>query len=94
MAITVVFQVPGMTAAQYDRVITDLEAKGLGAPDGRMFHLASSTADGWFVVDVFESQEKLGRFAEDLMPILAAAGVTPPEPVVYPLHNMIAGPGL
>ncbi len=91
MAVTVVFQVPGMTAHQYDRVINGLEAKGLGAPDGRLFHVASPTPDGWFVVDVFESEEKLGKFAESLMPILAAAGVTPAQPTIYPVHNMIKG---
>lgn len=89
MAITVVFQVPGMTSEQYDGVIKDLEAKGLGAPDGRLFHVASPTPEGWFVVDVFESEEKLNKFAESLMPILAAAGVTPPRPTVYPVHNII-----
>jgi hypothetical protein len=91
MALTVVFQVPGMTAKQYDRVIKDLESKGLGAPDGRMFHVASPTPEGWLVVDVFESEEKLNKFANSLMPVLAAAGVTPPRPAVYPVHNIIKG---
>lgn len=91
MAVTVVFQVPGMTAEQYDRVIRDLEANGLGAPDGRLYHIASPTPEGWFVVDVFESQEKFGEFAGRLLPILTAAGVTPTQPAVYPLHNMIKG---
>jgi hypothetical protein len=89
MAIAVVFQVPGMTAEQYDRVIKDLQAEGLGAPDGRLFHVACPTPDGWFVVDLFESEEKLGKFAGSLMPILAAAGVTPPQPTIYPVHNII-----
>lgn len=30
MSITVIFDVPGMTAAQYDQVIADLEEKGMG----------------------------------------------------------------
>ncbi|MFQ5614834.1 MAG: hypothetical protein ACE5H9_22150 [Anaerolineae bacterium] len=91
MAITAVFEVPGMTAAQYDRVMNDLEAAGQAHPDGRTYHLASSTDDGWFVVDVWESPEKLESFAGTLMPILQAAGVTPPQPKVYPVHNVITG---
>ena len=33
--ITVTFDVPGMTAAHYDRIIARLEAAGAGAPPGR-----------------------------------------------------------
>lgn len=89
MAVTVLFQVPDMTKAQYDRVIKELKAKGLGAPAGRMYHVASATDDGWLVVDVWESEAKLGKFAETLMPTLVAAGVTPPQPKIYPVHNII-----
>lgn len=91
MAIAAVFDVPGMTSAQYDKVIKDLEAAGEGSPEGRLYHLASSKEGGWFVVDVWESPELLNQFAQTLMPTLQKAGVTPPEPQVYPVHNIIEG---
>ncbi len=91
MAIAAVFEVPGMTAQQYDRVIRELDRAGHGAPDGRLHHVAAATEDGWLVVDVWESPEQLQRFADVLMPRLQAASVTPPRPRVYPAHSVVGG---
>ena len=88
-AIVVVFDVPGMTAAQYDQVDKELETAGERNPKGRLYHVAFAKAAGWFVVDVWESREALDRFAQSLMPILQKAGVTPTEPQIYPVHNII-----
>ncbi|RMG89379.1 MAG: hypothetical protein D6706_21455 [Chloroflexi bacterium] len=87
--IAAVFDVPGMTAVQYDRVIKDLEAAGLGAPDGRLYHLAAPKGDGWYVLDVWENVDKLNTFAGTLMPILQKNGVMPPQPRILPAHNII-----
>ncbi len=87
MAIVAEFNIPGMTADQYDRTVQELEAKGAGAPEGRIFHVAAPTDTGWLVVDVWESEEHFGRFGETLRPILMAAGVTPVQPEVRPVHN-------
>ena len=89
MQISVVFDVPGMTAQQYDEVIRKLEASGEGAPAGRRVHVAFPKPDGWMVVDVWESEEELGRFAAILMPLLAEAGVTPPRPRMHPIHSLV-----
>lgn len=91
MSIMVVFDVRGMTADQYDRVIHDLEKAGLAAPAGRQHHTAAAKGDGWLVVDVWDSPEELERFAQTLMPVLAQNGVNPPQPQVYPTHNIIIG---
>ena len=91
MPITAFFDVPGMSAKQYDQTIAALEAKGLGAPDGRLYHVAWSTPDGWCVLDVWESEEKLGQFAEALVPIILGIGATPPKPQIYPAYNIIEG---
>ena len=87
--ITVVFDMPQVTAAQYDQVIKGLEAAGAGNPKGRLYHIASPKDGGWFVVDVWESGELLNQFAQTLIPIMQEADVTPPQPQVYPVHNMI-----
>jgi hypothetical protein len=89
--IVALFDIPGMTAAQYDRVIKELEAAGAGSPKGRLYHVASAKEAGWFVVDVWESGELLNQFAQTLMPILQKNGVTPPQPQIYPTHNIIKG---
>ena len=80
MAIVASFNIPGITADQYDRVAQALEAKGAEAPEGRIFHVAAPTDTGWLVVDVWESEEHFGRFGEMLIPVLMAAGVTPAQP--------------
>jgi hypothetical protein len=90
MAITAYFRVPGMHPPQYEQIIAGLEAAGLGAPDGRLYHVASLADDGMHVLDVWDSEEKLGRFAERLIPIIISTGVTPPQPEVGPAHKVIA----
>jgi hypothetical protein len=87
--IAVVFDVPDMMATQYDQVIRELEAAGLGAPDGRLYHIAAPQGTGWYVLDVWETADKLNTFAGSLMPILQKNGVTPPQPQILPAHNII-----
>ncbi len=79
----------GSTSAQYDRVIRDLEAAGLGHPKGRLYHVAAPNNGRWLVVDVWESAELLNQFAQSLMPILEREGVQVAPPKTYPVHNII-----
>jgi hypothetical protein len=90
-AITVVFDMPSVTAAQYEQVIRGLEVAGAGNPEGRLYHVASAKEGGWLVVDVWESGELLNQFAQTLAPIMHTAGVTPPQLQVYPVHKIIEG---
>jgi len=87
--LAVVFDAPLMTAVQYDQVIRDLERAGVGAPDGRIYHLAASKGEGWYVLDVWETAEKFNAFAATLVPILQRNGVTPPQPQILPAYNVI-----
>ena len=92
MSILAVFNLTSMNAEKYSRTLRDLEAAGQGNPKGRVYHIASLQEDGSFVVtDVWESAELLGEFSKTLIPILKNAGVTPVEPKVYPVHNVIEG---
>ena len=43
------------------------------------------------VTDVWESAELLDAFGKTLIPVLIGAGVTPVEPKVSPVHNVIKG---
>lgn len=89
--ITVLFNMPNVTSAQYDQVIHGLEAAGQGNPKGRLYHIASPKDGGWLVIDVWESGELLDQFAQTLVPIMQEVGVTPPQPQVYPLYKVIPG---
>ncbi len=64
MAVTAVFDT-GMSQQQYDQVVKALEAAGLGSPDGRIHHVASISKNSVFVVDLWESEEKLGRMCPE-----------------------------
>lgn len=89
--IAVIFDVPGMSAESYDRILAGLEEAGEGAPDGRRYHVAVAKPDGWFVLDVWESQAQLDRFAQTLIPIIQREVDPPPQPQVYPVHNIVKG---
>ena len=90
MSILTVFNLLSMDTRKYDQAIKDLEAAGQGNPEGRVYHVASLQEDGSIIVtDVWESAELLDEFGKTLLPILENAGVTPVEPKVYPVHNVI-----
>jgi len=87
-AVVAQFTVPGMSAAQYDRVMEDLQRAGAGAPSARRYHVAAPNERGWSVIDVWDSAQDLEGFAQILVPILIQNGVTPPTPTVLPVHNI------
>ena len=91
MALMVLFDVDGMTEAQYDDVIATLAAAGAAAPQGRLTHVAGPRPGGWMVVDTYESEEAFGRFGQQLLPVLAAQGIRA-EPRVMPAHSLVVAP--
>ncbi len=88
--ITLVFDAPGVTIAQYDEICRIANCTQSNVPDGMIFHSASPTDNGIIVVDVWESQEKFNAFGERLTPAMKQAGVTQ-EPRIYKTHNIISG---
>lgn len=92
MSIITVFNLATMSAEKYNEAIRGLEAAGQGKPEGRLYHVASRQDDGSIIVtDIWESAELLEEFGKTLIPILNQAGVTPVEPKVYPVLNVIEG---
>lgn len=73
----------------YDQLTKDLEAAGAGSPQGRLYHIAYAKDGGIVVADVWESGELLEQFAQTLVPVLQRGGVTPIQPQIYPVHNII-----
>ena len=87
--IMAIFETPGMTAEQYDRVDTELKAIGMTKPDGRLFHVATPIDGGWLVTDIWQSTELLDQFSKVLVPILEANGIPAVQPKIYPVYNLI-----
>lgn len=95
MAIGVLFEFPGVKQSQYDdvekrmtgggtlRKLADWPAQGL------LMHVAGPTPTGWRVVDVWESEADLMKFAAVLMPMLKAAGIPEIPPQIFPAHNFV-----
>lgn len=87
---------PPFTQEQYEETIRLLTNGGnrVGSPsdwpvEGLLAHIAGQGENTFRVVDVWESEEALDRFAEIIGPILRAAGVEG-EPEVYPVHTYVS----
>jgi hypothetical protein len=88
--ITLVFDAPGVTAAQYEEVCRLANCSQTNVPDGMIFHSAAPTDTGWLVVDQWESEAKFKAFSERLEPALAKAGITQ-KPKIYKTYKIISG---
>ena len=91
MAILMIQDASAESLASYDQIIAWLEADGHGHPPGRISHTTVRKGEGYLVVDVWESQEALDRFAQTIGPLIERAGGRSASPQVYPVHNTIKG---
>lgn len=64
MAVGLIIQFSGVDAAKYDAIVKEAGLKGRKAvwPAGIISRAAGPTADGWCVVDVWNSQAQFDRF--------------------------------
>jgi heme-degrading monooxygenase HmoA len=92
-----IMEAPGATTEQYDRTNEILGIRGEeDAPEGLIQHVAGHDGNALVIIDVWESEEALGRFFEErLGAALAEAGIDPEssKPQRLPVHNMIQGKG-
>jgi hypothetical protein len=94
MAVLMIFEVDGMTKDDYDRLNDELGIHGdEDAPDGLIQHAAGAGEDGSFVVvDLWESEEKLGAFFESrLGPAIQRLELPQGEPKIIPAHHHTRG---
>jgi len=96
MAIVAVFQSPSLTQAKYEESVrrltggrTHLTTPADWPVEGLLVHVAGQGANGFRVVDVWQSEETFRRFGEKLMPILKAIGVEG-QPEIYPTHTLVS----
>jgi hypothetical protein len=88
--IVAIFNVVGFTPESYKQTLKDLESAGKETSKGRLNHVAAQQKDGLLIIDVWESEEALNEFYKTLVPTLLKNGVTPAQPTIIPLHNIIA----
>jgi hypothetical protein len=91
MAVAIFMQWPGITADQYDSVMTRLDLDANPAA-GAVLHLAAVTDEGLELCDVWQTEQAFQGFLERRMLPVASELELPGEPVikVVPLHNLYA----
>ncbi|MDQ3670602.1 MAG: hypothetical protein M3377_10050 [Actinomycetota bacterium] len=96
MPVALVSQGGGITKEIYDETVrrltggkTRVESPADWPVEGLLVHVAGEAEGGFRVVDVWESEEALRRFAETLVPILQELGVEG-EPEIYPTHAFVS----
>jgi hypothetical protein len=89
MAILLSMEWPGVTEAQYEAAMRELNMEA-DPPPGGVIHLATLTGNGVRVVDVWESEAAFQTFAATrIMPAARKVGIsTEPRVEVAPLHNL------
>jgi hypothetical protein len=88
MAVALVFNGVGVTQAQYEQVLHEVNPDGKVAP-GVIFHVAGPATDGWRVVEVWESQEALDKFCQDKLGAALQKANISVQPEVFPVQNMM-----
>jgi hypothetical protein len=89
MSVLIRFAPASLTAAQYDESIRKLEEAGAFPPDGLDYHVCFGTDGNLRVSEIWDSQEQLDAFGEQLMPVLSEVGINPGEPELMEVHNIV-----
>ena len=86
MAIGVIFDAPGVTEEQYERVGAQLRPL---LPPQLLAHVAGPREGGWVVVEVWESEAAMRTFIEQHAgAALQAANYPPVQPQFFPVHRL------
>jgi hypothetical protein len=88
MAIGLIFEVPTVTEELYEKIKEQLHP-GNAPAEGQLYHAAGKGANGWTVIEVWESQEAARKFFDEkLGERLREAGVQA-QPKFFQVHNVI-----
>jgi hypothetical protein len=95
MLIMAVHQTPSLTQQKYEAVVRRLtggdgQAQSLSEfPfDGLLVHITGQGTHGFYVVDIFESEDAVNRFREAVTPIAQEVGIDEP-PEFFPAHTAL-----
>jgi hypothetical protein len=97
MLIMAVHQVPSLTQEKYEEVIRRLtngeksrvESLSDLPFEGVLVHLAGQSANGFCIVDIFESEEAVEEFRQVMGTIPQEVGIEEP-PEFFPAHTFVA----
>jgi hypothetical protein len=97
MPIVVVFQTPTLTQEKYEQTVRKLtggkrsrmESMADWPVEGLLVHAAGQSAEGFRVVDIWQSEDAFRRFGEKLLPILKEVGVEG-APEIYQAHAFVS----
>ena len=97
MPVVAVFEPPNFTQDQYEETVRRvsggkkerMESPADWPVEGLLAHIAGQGANGFRVVDVWESEEAFAKFGETLVPILRDLGIDA-EPEVYSTHTFVS----
>jgi hypothetical protein len=68
------------------------------SPDGLLIHTAGQSEQGWYIYDVWESEQHFQRFIDGkLGPAMQELGVPDenrPQPQFFPIETLVKGPAL
>jgi quinol monooxygenase YgiN len=88
MAIALMFSGAGVTQAQYDQVRKELHPDNK-PPAGMLYHVAGATADGWRVVEVWDSQEAADRYFQTTLGAALQKAKITVQPDAFAVHNIM-----
>jgi hypothetical protein len=96
MAIGLRIKFNGGTQEQYDAIHGHMDVDG-NPPEGLIFHAAGPLADGWGVIDFWESREAFDRFAASRLQQATQdlgdrAFSAPPDIKEFPVHHITMNP--
>jgi hypothetical protein len=94
--ILAIHHTPSLTPERYEAVVRKLtngrerlDSLADGGLHGLLVHVAGQGTDGFWIVDVWESQEAIDRFSQRIRPIAQASGIE--EPLrTYAVHTFLA----
>jgi hypothetical protein len=96
MPILGIHHVPSLTQERYEEVVrrltngkSRLESPSDVGVEGLLVHVAGQGEDGFWIVDVWESQEAADRFREVIKPIAQKAGIDEPMKTL-PIHTFVS----
>ncbi len=88
MRVTIISELPGVNQGMYDQV-----ARELGDPKqwGVISHIAGPVENGWRVIEVWESEEKLHQFFQNerVQRVFQQAHIPPVRPAIFPVYRMV-----
>jgi hypothetical protein len=90
-----IHHVPSLTRERYEAVIRRLtngeerlESPSDAGIEGLLVHVTGEGADGFWVIDVWESQEAADRFMKRVRPVALAVGIQEPMKT-YAIHTFV-----